>query len=250
MNNDISLKEFLPIPYYEGLYLINKEGIVFSLKRNRVLNTYFIKNKEVIDLYKYGAYKTYRINLLIALTFPINYKDKLIGFKEILEFPDYFVNEYGVVLHLIKYFDGTVVDIKNIVPCKDNHGYLIVNLYFCKKRTTKYVHRLVAEAFIKNPNNLSEINHIDENKENNFVDNLEWCNKKYNMTYGTRIARMIEKEGYKIMRINILTGYEDIFPSINECARVTGVGAASIKYSLKHNSIYRRWYKFRYLQYE
>ena len=70
------------------------------------------------------------------------------------------------------------------------------------------------------------------------------------MTYGTRIARMIEKEGHKIMRINILTGDKDIFPSINECARVTGIGAAAIKYSLKHNSIYRCWYKFRYLQYE
>ena len=49
-----------------------------------------------------------------------------------------------------------------------------------------YVHRLVAMAFIDNPNNYAEVNHIDENKCNNHVDNLEWCNRKYNINYGAR----------------------------------------------------------------
>ena len=50
----------------------------------------------------------------------------------------------------------------------------------------KYVHDLVAEAFIPNPNHYTKINHIDENKGNNFYLNLEWCDKKYNSNYGNR----------------------------------------------------------------
>lgn len=55
-----------------------------------------------------------------------------------------------------------------------------------------FIHRLVAEAFIPNPNNLPEINHKDENKLNNNVSNLEWCTTKYNSNYGTRNKRIGE----------------------------------------------------------
>ena len=64
-------------------------------------------------------------------------------------------------------------------------GYLVVNLTMNGKGTLHYVHRLVAEAFIPNPNGYDCINHKDENKANNDVSNLEWCDKQYNNTYGT-----------------------------------------------------------------
>lgn len=72
------------------------------------------------------------------------------------------------------------------------NGYIYIGL--CKDglvtRTT--IHRLVAEAFIQNPHNLPCVNHKDENKENNNVDNLEWCSYQYNLTYGTHTNRAKE----------------------------------------------------------
>lgn len=62
-----------------------------------------------------------------------------------------------------------------------------------------YIHRLVAQAFIPNPDNLPCVNHKDENPNNNNVDNLEWCTQKYNCNYGTRVDRIMEtkKQQYK-----------------------------------------------------
>lgn len=71
-------------------------------------------------------------------------------------------------------------------------GYANVILYKNKKRKTFSVHRLVAEAFIDNPNDLPEVNHKDEDKLNNQVENLEWCTPKYNSNYGTRNKRIKE----------------------------------------------------------
>ena len=69
-------------------------------------------------------------------------------------------------------------------------GYQKVSLSVNGKLITKSVHRLVAEAFIPNPNNLPIINHKDENKTNNSVSNLEWCTNEYNVNYGTRNQRL------------------------------------------------------------
>ena len=68
-------------------------------------------------------------------------------------------------------------------------GYKTVGLTRDGKTETAYVHRLVAEAYIPNPQNLPFINHKDENKANNFVTNLEWCTVQYNNTYGDKNER-------------------------------------------------------------
>lgn len=80
----------------------------------------------------------------------------------------------------------------------DKDGYCTVNLYKDKKRKTKKIHRLVAEAYLENPNNLPEVNHKDEIKTNNSIQNLEWCSTKYNRQYGTRIQRATEKTRKKL----------------------------------------------------
>lgn len=72
-------------------------------------------------------------------------------------------------------------------------GYISVSLLKEGKQKTKTIHRLVAEAFIPNPKNLKQINHKDENKQNNCVNNLEWCSAKYNSNYGHRNAIISKK---------------------------------------------------------
>lgn len=69
------------------------------------------------------------------------------------------------------------------------------------KQKDYYIHRLVAEAFLLNPDNLPQVNHKDENKRNNVAENLEWCDQKYNNTYGTKLERQAQKQR-GIMRNN------------------------------------------------
>lgn len=72
---------------------------------------------------------------------------------------------------------------KIITPTGNGYGYLIIGLRRNQKKKNYYIHRLVAEAFIPNPNNLPVVNHKDYNKENNKVDNLEWCSQKDNIKH-------------------------------------------------------------------
>lgn len=69
-------------------------------------------------------------------------------------------------------------------------GYLFVQLHLNGKGKNYLVHRLVAIAFIPNPDNLPEVNHLDEDKTNNRVENLEFCDRKYNINFGTRIDKV------------------------------------------------------------
>lgn len=88
----------------------------------------------------------------------------------------------------------------------DRDGYKIVGLTKDKKLKQFKVHRVVAEAFIPNPNNLPCINHKDENPANNCVDNLEWCDSKYNNNYGTRNEKLSKSLKIKHAETHYLAG--------------------------------------------
>ena len=104
-------------------------------------------------------------------------------------------------------------------PGYDKDGYLRVNLCKNGKQKTRFIHRLVAGAFVPNPNGYSEINHRDENKVNNYANNLEWCTREHNMNHGTLIERSSQARSKKVKAINIKTGEVLTFNSTREAGR-------------------------------
>lgn len=121
-------------------------------------------------------------------------------------------------------------------------GYLQVML--CKNNKCKKftVHRLVAEAFIPNHENKPQVNHIDEDKTNNMVSNLEWMTAKENVNHGTRN----ERSSKKIKAIDIANGEWNDYKSISECARELGLHQSSISMCLKGKRKTSGGYTFKY----
>ena len=106
---------------------------------------------------------------------------------------------------------------KQIKQAMHGNGYKVVTLTKDGKMMNLYVHRIVAEAFLPNPDNLPMVNHKDEDKANNFLENLEWCTAAYNRTYGNAIEKYADGK------------FANRFDSISEAAlSVNGaVGAIS-----------------------
>lgn len=117
---------------------------------------------------------------------------------------------------------------------RTKEGYYRVALYNNKCGKKFAVHRLVAMAFIPNPENLPEINHIDENPSNNMVNNLEWCSRKYNANFGTLPKRESEwgmnnpKKSKPVIQLSVEGKLINEFPSINEAVRQTGISERGI----------------------
>ena len=115
--------------------------------------------------------------------------------KDIKGYENYQISNYGRIKSKTRI---TKVGIKNVKealrkdkvlkPQKLTKGYLGVRLYQNTTGKTFKIHRLVANAFIPNPNNLLQVNHIDGNKSNNSADNLEWCTNEENMKHSYKIG--------------------------------------------------------------
>lgn len=92
--------------------------------------------------------------------------------------------------------DGQVLNYKTqkfMKQRQDKDGYYRLSLTKDGKQYTRFIHRLLAETFIPNPKNLPLLNHKDENKQNNSLDNLEWCSCWYNLTYSRNRELALEK---------------------------------------------------------
>lgn len=137
--------------------------------------------------------------------------------KEIKDFPGYFITDTGQI------WSDYIQDYRRFKLTKD--GYYQVCLSKDGKQYYRYVHRLVAEAFIPNPNNLPQVNHKDENPQNNEVSNLEWCNSEYNINYGTRNKRVGKAQGKKVLCIETNTTYYSSY----EAERQTKISSGSIR---------------------
>lgn len=141
--------------------------------------------------------------------------------KTIPEFPNYQVSNMGRVKSLN--YNRTRKE-KLLRFSKDKYGYLRVTI--SKEGVKKYVqvHRLVCEAFLQNPFNLPQVNHRNEDKTDNRIENLEYCDAKYNINYGTAIERRSKalinnpKRSKKILCVE--TGV--VYPSTMEIERQFG----------------------------
>lgn len=128
-------------------------------------------------------------------------------------------------------------------------GYLEVNLWKNNKQKTTMIHRLVAETFIPNPLNFPEVNHKDESKENNCLDNLEWCTSKYNANYGTRNKRMIKDYRLKPVVMCSKNGQElKSFKSLGDVVRETGFDISAIIRACKGKQKTSYGYVWKYAQ--
>lgn len=127
----------------------------------------------------------------------------------------YQVSNLGRIKSLYNYKrNGT-----NILIPRIKRGYYTIGLRKNGKRKWFLVHRLVAKAFIPNPNNLPQINHKDENKLNNNIKNLEWCSVSYNNTYGTRIQRVRTKTSKKVLQYDLSGNFIKEYESVSSAAK-------------------------------
>lgn len=126
----------------------------------------------------------------------------------------------------------------------DRKGYINVTLRKDGMQYTQKLHRLIAITFIPNPHNYPEVNHRDENKQNNRVDNLEWCTTSYNHEYGTRTLRASTRCGKPIRCIE--TGIE--YQGAKWASRELGIDASGITKALKNPNKTCGGYHWQYIE--
>jgi hypothetical protein len=135
--------------------------------------------------------------------------------KPIKDFPDYRISNKGRIQRV----PNNKIKGGLLNPTKEKDGYLVVGLFRDKKNIQKRVHRLVAEVFIPNPNNYPCVNHKDENKTNNSIDNLEWCTVAYNNKYGNHYKKSSITMSKPIHQYDLSLKYIRTFSSLTNAAK-------------------------------
>lgn len=159
--------------------------------------------------------------------------------RQIRGFPDHFISNTGLVFSKIS---------NRVLKSKiDRYGYEAISLSRLGKTKHFTIHRLVAKAFIPNPDNLPTVNHKDENKLNNNVYNLEWSTVKDNDNFGTRNIRMANsKKKSPIAQYDMTGKIVTIYPGIKDAQIITGINRNCIREVCKGTRKSAGGYKWSY----
>lgn len=147
--------------------------------------------------------------------------------KDIVGFEDeYMVSNHGRIKSKSRIVKSNKCErsIKGVVKLQNlnTHGYCSIRLAKNGKSKLYSVHRLVAEAFLPNPSNLPVINHKDEDKTNNLVDNLEWCTQKYNTEYSGILPKLKEINSMQVEQYNLQGEFIQSYNSATDAAKAVG----------------------------
>lgn len=160
------------------------------------------------------------------------------------KYKDIFVNEEDLEIYK-KTKTGRIIKLSKWV---DSVGYYMVAFRINGKKYWKRTHRLIAETLLPNPNNLPQINHIDGNKLNNNITNLEWCDNKYNTREAYNNGLYKSKKECPIKATNKKSGEIFEFNSIRKCAEELKINRKTLTSILKGNKKTNNYdYEFAYI---
>lgn len=131
---------------------------------------------------------------------------------------------------------------------RNGNGYLYVALTKNKKQKKYLVHRIIAKTFLKRKESENYINHLDCNKKNNRIDNLEWCTQSHNIKYAYDNKTKIPPHMRKIKRMDLNNNYIDEFISIQEAGRQTKIKASNIGKCCRGKRNHAGGYKWQYIE--
>ena len=143
---------------------------------------------------------------------------------------------------------GRVRNIKSgriLKPFPNRGGYLRHKLYGYDKKKNLPLHRIIATAFIDNPEEKPCVNHIDENKLNNDLSNLEWCTVRENAIHGTRTKMIAEKCSIEVIQLDLNYNILNVFKSMTQAEQETGISVGSISNCCNGRSKSAGGYKWR-----
>ena len=145
------------------------------------------------------------------------------NWKEIRNYKGYYVSNLGRVKH----------NNKILKPIKSRNGYLHIFLYSNNSKKQFLIHRLVANEFINKVSDMNEVNHIDGNKENNRIDNLEWCTHESNVHHFFNNNKRNDTKPKKVMQFDLQGNLLQIYSSIRNASKCTNITPHNIIYCCK-----------------
>lgn len=225
-----------PIPKFDN-YLMENTGRIYSLQYNKLLRP---NADNCVALANSSGKSTRSVNVVLGETFVYDMFSDTNTWRDVVGLKGYKVSRNGEVFSMKQN--------RYMSPSDNGYGYLFIAFNVNGKSVYRYIHRLVAEAFIPNPENKEQVNHIDGNKYNNCLENLEWVTSLENIHHAieTGLAPEIHPNAIAINVYDKHTNQTYRFDCISDCAKALGLHQVKISEQLKGNELSYDRYDFTY----